>query len=176
MGSDSGSISSLDAEADLSQRSASFRDIPELSEVFDKTGYDENRQANIQCKFCKFSFKSNAKKRLSSHISTCKKIDVETKQRFRSLFIDDPKNTAKGVTGLLNCLITNSMVANNIPFKFVECKIFRKFLSILNPSYNLPHRFDIRSNYVPHISDKIKKDFIKEEMRRREIVTRLMTM
>lgn len=131
---------------------------PDLSLAFE-VKYNDGKKYNV-CKFCQKGSLGSMSERLFRHAARrCKKFPSDLRTTFKDL-LEDKLNTPVPNNDW-NELLTKFFTKNNIPFRVLECKIFRALLEA-KPPEKFPSREKLSSYHIPRLSRKSTTVFLKD--------------
>lgn len=156
---------SIDDSLDTSDSSPRqiFKRLPELSRVFGREEWQNNRQARHRCLFCSTKQQNCGIKRLARHAIACKSLEVENpelKQLIKTKFQELPfvsGSQQEMNNDRLNLQWIRILAHRNISFSFMDDLGLRKWLKENCPHFKPASRRLMASKYLPYESNSVSK-------------------
>lgn len=130
-----------------------------LGEFFKPIKLDGRKIGSV-CLKCGFKVNAHMNKRLFYHlIKQCKEISEEE----RRVLQQEQDGTIENVSteSRYNYLLVQTLVKNNLPFRLVECQVFRR-LCRADPPREFPSRHRLADHYLKKLCQKLEDRFKKE--------------
>lgn len=157
---DDGGQSNVEGDNEGKRSRKAFRaDL--LNTVFKKVPGKNEKHPYSKCVFCSRIIKTTENLKLLPHVAACSKIE----KGVRDDLIDQrnkrerPTTKSELLSHDLNSMLARSMIKNNVPFRILECPIFKETLRRAESKWQILSRLEMSNKYVPLIAKQASSDF-----------------
>ena len=103
----------------------------------------------ICCKYCESKYqKSSGTKVVFEHLRNKHPEEIDD-------IINDKIEKSGNINSFIEEVLLMSFITGSLPFRFLENKFFRQFISLINSSYRLPNRHDLSNATLNRVYEKI---------------------